>query len=42
MFSGLNSFAQYVQAALGDPVVNITFGSGANPGQAVKLSHYKL
>ena len=27
-----NAFAQLCQGSLGDPVVNITFGSGSNPG----------
>ena len=32
LFSSYNTSAQLCQGSLGDPVVNITFGSGANPG----------
>ena len=35
--------AQLCQGSLGDPVVNITFGSGANPGQALNgLTNYNF
>ena len=38
-FSFLSTtFAQLCQGSLGDPVVNITFGSGANPGTALSSS----
>ncbi len=33
-----NVFAQLCQGSLGEPVVNITFGSGANPGPPVSSS----
>jgi hypothetical protein len=36
-FSG-KIFAQLCQGSLGDPVVNITFGSGSNPGGALGRS----
>ncbi len=36
------SFAQLCEGSLGDPVVNITFGSGANPGSEINadLTNY--
>jgi len=34
-FLSLTANAQLCQGSLGDPVVNITFGSGANPGPAL-------
>jgi gliding motility-associated-like protein len=33
-----NAIAQLCQGSLGDPIVNITFGSGANPGPALKAA----
>src|SRR5664279_2211011 len=34
-------FAQLCQGSLGDPVVNITFGSGPNPGEPLNaLTNY--
>ena len=32
------SYAQLCQGSLGDPIVNITFGSGANPGAPLKAA----
>ena len=32
LFIALDSFAQLCQGSLGDPIVNITFGRGSNPG----------
>ncbi len=33
IFLPSKSYAQLCEGSLGDPVVNITFGSGGNPGQ---------
>ena len=32
ILTSLSSFAQLCQGSLGDPLINITFGSGSNPG----------
>lgn len=33
-----NLFAQLCQGSLGDPIINITFGSGVNPGPTLKAA----
>jgi hypothetical protein len=35
LFSGFSATAQLCTGSLGDPVVNITFGAGSNPGPAL-------
>ena len=34
-FLSLNVYAQLCQGSLGDPIVNITFGAGSNPGSSL-------
>ncbi|MFM2358643.1 MAG: hypothetical protein RLY16_636 [Bacteroidota bacterium] len=35
LFINLTGFAQLCQGSLGDPIINITFGQGSNPGPAL-------
>src|SRR5256714_15354652 len=37
-FFGCYSYAQLCTGSLGDPVVNITFGSGPNPGSSLNAA----
>ena len=40
IFFGLSVEAQLCTGSLGDPVVNITFGSGNNPGLGIPVTNY--